>query len=344
MNTTTNPTAINTFVLGATGSIGYAVTANLLARQLPVTILVRNQTKAEALFPDAPTLTLVEGDVQDAALLSRIIADKRETAFTHLFHGINYPYDQWFGNMNRVTQNVIEAAAPNRLTIVFPGNVYNFGNTNEPIREDSLPHPISRKGQLRVELEAMLEQAAQAGRCSVLNVRLPDFWGPNVMNAGVRPIFEGALQGKSMPWLLNADIPHQSVYTNDAAEIIVRLMLRGNEKPYEVWNYGGTVLPSVRSWFGQISPLAGWSSRVQVHSRLAIRLLGLFSPVVREVGEMLYLYENTILLDDTKVREAFPDFRETPMQQALQETLTWFDQHQVKRASNPAPQAKALTV
>ena len=41
-------------VLGATGSIGYAVTQNLLARQLPVTILVRNRQKAVDLFPDAP--------------------------------------------------------------------------------------------------------------------------------------------------------------------------------------------------------------------------------------------------------------------------------------------------
>ncbi len=327
-------------ILGATGSIGYAVTANLLARKLPVTILVRNRAKADALFPNEPTLTIVEGDVQDAALLNQIAVG---TDF--IFHGINYPYNQWFGNMDTATRKVIDAAAQGDSTIIFPGNVYNFGNTKEPIREDSRPNPCTRKGQLRVEIEAMLEQAANAGRCRVMTVRLPDFWGPNVLNDGIRPIFENALNGKALPWILNVDVPHQSVYTSDAAEIIARLILRNWAmktssqttaiqafvKPYEVYNYGGTTLPSIRSWFEQISALTGKSLSVQVYNRFTISMLGLFMPVLREVKEMLYLYENTILLDDSTVLTLFPDFRPTPMNQALTETLTWFSEHQLKR-------------
>ncbi len=332
--TNTNPSVL---ILGATGSIGYAVTANLLARQWPVTILVRNRPKAETLFPNAPTLTIVEGDVQDTELLNRLAVDKQ-----FIFHGINYPYNQWFGNMDTATQKIIDAASPSGATIFFPGNVYNFGNIKEPIRENSPANPCTRKGQLRVEIEAMLEQAAEAGKSRVLNVRLPDFWGPNVLNDGVRPVFENALNGTALPWLLTADIPHQSVYTNDAAELITRLMLRewdmkGNatSKPYEVWNYGGTTVPSVRSWFGQISDLAGNPLKVQVYSRFLISVLGLFMPTLREVKEMLYLYENTILLDDKKILTLFPDFRPTPMKQALTDTLTWFSEHQLKRPFKP---------
>lgn len=330
MDTTFTKPSINTLVLGATGSIGYAVTANLLARQLPVTILVRNRAKADALFPDAPTLTVVVGDAQDAALLSRVAVGK-----THIFHGINYPYNEWFGNMDTVTQKVIDAAAHGsngKATIVFPGNVYNFGNTQDLIREDSSPNPITRKGQLRVEIEAMLERAAKAGKCRVLTVRLPDFWGPNVLNAGVKPIFENALKGQALPWLLTADVPHQSVYTADAAEIIVRLMLLpALSDSYTVRNYGGTIHSSIRSWFGQISALTGKPLKMQIHSRFMLSLLALIMPVMREVKEMLYLYENTILLDDTKVRNLFPDFRETPMDEALNDTLTWFATHQLKQ-------------
>ena len=325
-----NSTPNNILVLGATGSIGYAVTESLVARQLPVTILVRNRAKAEVLFPNASTLTIVEGDAQNAPLLNQVAADK-----THIFHGINYPYHQWFGNMDVVTQKVIDAAAQNRATIVFPGNVYNFGNTKDPIRENSRPNPVSKKGQLRVTIEAILEKAANDGRCHVLNVRLPDFWGPNVLNDGVRPIFEGALTGKALPWLINAHIPHQSVYTKDAAEIIARLMLQDPQAPYEVWNYGGQTFPSVRWFFEHITALTGKPLKMQVYSRLAISFLGLFLPVVREVKEMGYLYANTILLDDSKVRTTFPDFRETPIDEAISETLSWFAEHQLKRSFTP---------
>ena len=339
---TNNP---HTLVLGATGSIGYAVTANLLARRLPVVILVRNRAKAEAIFPNEPTLTIVEGDVRDTALLNQLSAGK-----SFIFHGINYPYDQWFGNMDTITQHIIEAAAQTRSTIVFPGNVYNFGNAQEPIRENNRPQPNTRKGQLRVDLEAILEQAAEAGRCRVLNVRLPDFWGPNVLNEGIKPIFENALAGNALPWLVTAQIPHQAVYTKDAAEIIVRLMLRGmtaspfsdkqESMPYQVWNYGGTTLPSIQAWFDQIYALTGKPRKIRVYSRFVINLLGLFVPVLREVKEMLYLYENTILLDDAKVRALFPDFQPTPMSQALTETLTWFAEHILKRSFTPVAQTR----
>ncbi|QKZ14440.1 NAD-dependent epimerase/dehydratase family protein [Spirosoma sp. KUDC1026] len=330
-------TTLNTLVLGATGSIGYAVTANLLARQIPVTILVRDRAKAEALFPDAPTLTIIEGDAQDATLLNELAVGK-----THIFHGINYPYDKWFGNMDTVTRKVINAAAINHATIVFPGNVYNFGNTTTPIRENSTPAPISRKGQLRVELEAMLEQAAEAGTCQVLNVRLPDFWGPNVLNAGVAPIYENALKGKTVNGFVNVDIPHQLVYTKDAAEIIVRLMLHGQTKPYEVWNYGGETVPSMRSLFGRISTLVGKPLPVRVYPRLLFQVFGIFSPLMREVNEMLYLWGGTVVLDDTKVRTTFPDFRETPLDTALTETLTWFAENRLKMSFTPAVKSKPV--
>ena len=309
-----------TLILGATGSIGYAFTQNLLDRGLPVTILVRNRSKAANLFPNAPTLTIVEGDAQDGERLIKLATGK---AF--LFHGLNYPYDKWFGNMDTVTQKVIDAAAVSRATLIFPGNIYNFGLMREPIREDSRPAPCSRKGGLRVELEKMLEEAARAGRCRVLTVRLPDFWGPNVMNAGVRPVFENAPRGKSLPWLATIEVPHQAVYTVDAAEIIARLMLRPQPAAaYEVWNYGGQVFPSMRWFFGQVAQEAGKPLKTMVMGRFAIRLLGLFIPVLREVKEMLYLYENAVVMDDTKVRQAFPDFRETPLHLAIRQTLDWF--------------------
>lgn len=330
---TTHPTVL---ILGATGSIGYAITQNLLARQWPLTMLVRNRVKASALFPDAPTLTILEGDVQDGDTLNRAAAGA-----DFIVHAINYPYHQWAGNMASATRNVIDAATRNGATIVFPGNVYNFGNTQQPIYEESLPTPGTRKGRLRVDLEAMLEGAAAAGPCRVINVRLPDFWGPNVVHEGIAPVFEGALRGKAMPWLMNADRPHQFVYTPDAAEIIVRLMayrvaqpLAG--RPYEVWNYGGVIVPTIRAWFSQIAALTGKPAKVRVLGRWPIRLAGLVNPVVREVGEMLYLYDNTILLDDTKVRRLFADFHETPMIEALTATLDWFARHRLKGGFSPA--------
>jgi nucleoside-diphosphate-sugar epimerase len=212
-------------VLGSTGSIGYAFAENLISKNTPVTVLVRDVQKASNLFQGNSLVEIVQGDVQDLKLLKRISADKKT-----IFHGINYPYDKWFSNMDIATEKVIEAASQNQATIIFPGNVYNYGNM-PLIYEGSQQNPCTRKGALRVELEMMLRKASEDGKCKVLNVRLPDFWGPNVLNEGIKPVFVNALNKKALPYIFRTDIPHQMVFTKDAAEIMVRLMQKGLTKP-----------------------------------------------------------------------------------------------------------------
>jgi nucleoside-diphosphate-sugar epimerase len=305
-------------ILGSTGSIGYAFAENLISKNIPVTVLVRDVQKASNLFKGNSFVEIVQGDVQDLELLKRISADKKT-----IFHGINYPYDKWFGNMDIATEKVIEAASQNQATIIFPGNVYNYGNM-PLIHEDSLQNPCTRKGVLRVELEKMLKDAAETKKCKVLNVRLPDFWGPNVLNEGVKPVFMNALNKKALPYIFRTDIPHQMVFTKDAAEIMVRLMQRGLAKPYEIYNYGGYVHPTIKSFLNQISRLANAPEKITVYPKWLFSVLGLFMPVMGEVKEMLYLYENSVILDDNKVRKLFPDFKETNFEEAILETLNWF--------------------
>ncbi|GAB3530486.1 hypothetical protein GCM10027443_11160 [Pontibacter brevis] len=147
--------ATNTFrflVLGGTGSIGYALTQELLQHQEQVTLLVRNRQKAAKLFGHWPTLQLIEGDAQDGELLKALGAEA-----THIFHGINYPYGKWQNNMERVTQNMIEAAAINKYTIFFPESIYDSGLI-ATITEATPPQPTTKKGAIRASLEQVLQQ------------------------------------------------------------------------------------------------------------------------------------------------------------------------------------------
>ncbi|WP_187260942.1 NAD-dependent epimerase/dehydratase family protein [Pontibacter beigongshangensis] len=308
-------------VLGGTGSIGYAFTRELLAHQEHTTLLARNTRKAQKLFGGHPCLTIAEGDANSPELLKKLAAGA-----SHIFHGINYPYPEWEGNMERITQYIIEAATPNKATILFPGNIYNYGLTQH-ITETSPEAPCSRKGRIRVHLEQLLKDAAAAGKCHVVNLRLPDFWGPNVLNEGIAPIFCGALAGKAMPWLIRNDIPHQLVYTPDAAKAFYQLsQLQPELPPYALYNFAGEVVPSIRAWQQQIAQLAGTSPRHKVYSKGLVSFLSLFMPLMREIKEMAYLWGNTLLLHDDKLRHTLPQLTPTPMPEAIQQTLAWFRQ------------------
>lgn len=325
------PSQTRILVLGGTGSIGQAVALNLLAKGYRVTLLARTPAKAQALFAPHPHLTIEAGDAEN---LPRLLEVSR--GHDVIFHGINYPYHQWEGTQERMTENVIAAASQEQALLVFPGNIYNFGLTT-PIREDSPPAPVSRKGVIRVRQEALLAEAARAARCRVLNVRMPDFWGPTVVNDGTIPIFEGALTGKALPWLVNVDIPHQFVYTPDAAELISLLLADGTTQPYEVVNYAGQTVPSVRAFFARISQVADQPNvRVRVLPRWLFGVLAPFMPLMRAMREMRYLYDHSILLDDSAVRRRYPQWRETPVDAAIATTLRWFVEHRLHRDFEPA--------
>ena len=133
-----------------------------------------------------------------------------------------------------------------------------------------------------------------------------------------------ALNGKALPSMIRTNIPHQMVFTKDAAEIMVRLMQRGMDKPYENYNYGGYTHPTLKGFLNQISRLANAPEKITTYPKWLFSVLGIFNPVMKEVKEMLYLFERTVILDDAKVRKLFPNFKETPMDEAITETLNWF--------------------
>ncbi|MEZ5070771.1 MAG: NAD-dependent epimerase/dehydratase family protein [Bacteroidales bacterium] len=306
-------------ILGATGSIGYAFTRELLNRGIPVDILVRDETKARNLFQNNPLLHIRTGDARNPEQLREAASDK-----DFLFFGLNVPYPQWETKMIPATEQILEAATQNRSTILFPGNIYAYGNTKEPITEDTVPLLETKKGRVRMQMEEMLQQAAGEGRCRVINLRLPDFWGPNVTNGLIRPLFGNAARKKPMVWMIRSDVPHQFVYTPDAARMFHLLSREQDLPPYALFNFGGHVVPSVLDFAMRISSLAGSPPRLKLHSRGSLKLLGHLVPVIRELEENFPQFENPILLDDAKLRNRFPGELNTELDTAIRETLEWF--------------------
>lgn len=308
-------------VLGATGSIGYAFTQKLLDEKIPVTILVRNKARALKLFGDNELQVILESDAIDLQKLKEIAIDKK-----FIFHGINYPYNKWEENMEKVTKNVIESAGQNKTTIIFPGNIYEFGNVRQ-ITEDMVPVPTTKKGMIRLRLFDLLKASAESGKCKVIFIRLPDFYGPNVTNGLIKPVFGNAAKKKAINWLVNADIPHQFVYTPDAARLMYLLCKKKDLLDFTNYNYGGRVFSSVKNLAKQISQITNGPDKVNVLPKWLMNIMALFMPVIKELKENYYMFENNVELIDKKVRKDIPEFVETPADVTLKQTIDWFKEN-----------------
>jgi hypothetical protein len=53
-----------------------------------------------------------------------------------------------------------------------------------------------------------------------------------------------------------------------------------------------------------------------------VRILGLFMPMLKEVGEMLHQWDSDFVVDDARFRERF-DVTATPLRSGAEATVAW---------------------
>ena len=305
-------------VIGATGSIGGEVAAALLARGWQVRALNRDPQRAAR---EAVGLDRVEWVKGDAMVAADVTAAAEGVQV--IFHGANPPgYSNWARLVPAMLESVIAAARATGARIAFPGNVYNYGSDAWPrISETSPQHPKTRKGAIRVQLEARLAAGAAEGVRS-LTVRAGDFFGPVSDTSWLtegwvkkgKPIRAVTLPGP-------ATVTHDWAYLPDFAESFVRLIEREAELPaFAVFNHRGHVLTGAEL-VAALERVAG--RKLARHSLpwLAMAAVSPFVEMLREMLEMRYLWENDVLLDNARLAAFLGEEPHTPLDQALRTAL-----------------------
>lgn len=297
----------------------------LLRRGQPARCLVRSLEKASTLLGKDTCLELLQGDAQDLNTLVHAAE-----GCGAIVHAINYPYPKWVPNMARVTANVIAAARASNATILFPGNVYALGEQFSGPLDESVPNqPTGHKGELRATLEDSLLHATEEGSVRVIVLRAGDYFGPTVRNALVDPIFGNAAEGKPLRALGNLDAAHQWAFVPDLARAALDLLaVQENLAPYALFNFAGYVATPERDFLEQIAGQAGHAGlAIRVLPWSALKLAAMFDATVREVMELRYLFDKSVILEGSKLRRTLPNFGETPIAEAVRVTLESYQNH-----------------
>lgn len=301
-------------VLGATGGIGGETARALVAAGWTVKALTRHATapadsRIQWLHGDA----MVADDVRRAAEGAQVIV-----------HAVNPPgYKGWERVILPMVDNAIAAARAVNARILLPGSVYNYGPDVYPlIREEAAQHPPSRKGEIRVEVEARLQRAARDGVRSLV-LRCGDFYGPrgrsNWLAQGIvkpdTPL--GVIHYPGLP-----SLRHAWAYLPDVAATFVALLEREEAlDTFARFHFPGHALTG--------NELADIVREVSGKAALPLRafpwwMVTLASPFVetmREVRKMRYLWNEEVLMDGARLRAFLPDLRETPPAVALKASL-----------------------
>jgi len=307
-------------VIGATGGIGGEIAATLLRRGWQVRALARQPREAAR---RAAWLAGVEWIAGDAMSPSDVSSAARGAAV--IVHGANPPgYKNWRGLALPMLESTIAAARASGARVVFPGTIYNFGPDAFPVLTEQSPqHPQTRKGAIRLEMEARLEAAAAEG-VRTLVVRAGDFFGPRAGNSWFsQGLVKPGKPLRSVTYPGPREIGHSWAYLPDIAETVARLVERDAELArFEVFHFRG-------HWLERGIEMAEAIRRTAGDPRLPIRrfpwpVLYLAAPVVtlfREMLEMRYLWREPLQLGNAKLVAALGEEPHTPLDVAVRRSL-----------------------
>lgn len=310
-----------TVILGASGGFGGEMSVELSARGDNLKLVTRSPQKLPDVVQNNRLVEIEQDiDVLDIASLSKIF----DSADTVIF-GLNRPYPEWDPFMPRALEATIKAALAQEKPprIVFPGNVYALGAARKtPFDENTVNAPSTKKGYIRDKLENMLREASEKYGLKVLIVRAADYFGPNVRNGFVDRIFGNIAEGKPADIFGLGEVPHQFTYVPDLTRATADLLLLENLGSFEIVNAPFITELSIKNLVAIAAEKVGKPS-LSVRSTPwgIVSFIGIFSPLLREMVEMKYLFETQIRLDTSKFATLVPDFKPTSLEKAITETL-----------------------
>jgi nucleoside-diphosphate-sugar epimerase len=300
-------------VFGA-GQVGRALSARLADLGLPVRVLSRNRPVELAAgvdwrFTDATDADAATDATADAAVI---------------YQCLNAPYTDWPERFPPLQRGVLTAAERNDALLVTLENIYGYGPTaGKAMTEETPLAATTVKGRTRAAMTQELLTAAEAGRVRIAIGRASDFFGAGVTETTLgERVFANAVAGKRADFIGNPDLPHTYSYVPDLAAGLATL---GTDERAlnEVWHLPGPETVTTRAVLDLVAGEVGHPVAIRSVPKLVVRGLGLFNPLMRELAEMAYEFEEPFVLDTSKYQSTF-GAATTPLATAVAATVAWY--------------------
>jgi nucleoside-diphosphate-sugar epimerase len=302
-------------VVFGTGQVGSALIAHLAS--LGVAVRAVSRARPPALPPGT--------DWRAADVADPEAATDAAKGASVVYQCINAPYNQWPELFPPLQRGVMAAAERTGALMVVLENLYGYGPTGgKPMTEDLPLAATTVKGRTRAAMTAELLAAADAGRVRVAIGRASDFFGAGVTQGSTlgERVFGNALAGRRADFIGNPDLPHTYSYVPDIAAGLAALGT-GARAVGGVWHLPGPQTVTTRAFLDLVAGEVGHPVGIRPLSNLALRALGLVNPMLRELPEMSYQFDQPFILDTSKYETAFGTAG-TPLAHAVAATVAWY--------------------
>lgn len=208
--------------------------------------------------------------------------------------GFPYRYSVWQREWPAFISNVIAACKEFQAKLVFFDNAYMYDENHlDGMTEDTPINPPSKKGRIRAEIAQMIMHEVGAGNLTALIARSADFYGPGVKNGSlinetiIKPLSKGR-EANLIGW---ENYKHTFTYTPDAGKATA-LLGNVNDAYNQVWHLPTDHNPYTgREWVEWIAGELRVAPLYRNVPKTFLKMMGWFSPTMREIVEMSYQYD-----------------------------------------------------
>jgi len=299
-------------VLGAAGRLGYAAGEAFRIAGWDVTSLVRPGAGHRA--PRGTTIveTIDRRDAIEAALGVDVV-----------LHALNPPFKSWRRMALPHAYAAIEAAESAGATLLFPGNLYNYGAGMPSVIDEATPMaPTTRKGDIRVEIEQRMQEASERGVRTII-LRAGDFYGSG-RGSWFDLVIAKQLARREVTYPGSLDVVHEWAYVPDLAAAMVALAeARERLGRYETFGFPGHAVTG-HSLIDAMAKAIGRDSRDIKVRRMQwwmIKALAPFFALPRELAELDYLWQVPHRIAGDKLKRTIGEVPHTPLETAVKRAL-----------------------
>jgi nucleoside-diphosphate-sugar epimerase len=296
-------------VLGAAGRLGFAAAEAFRDADWSVKGLVR---------PDAGWRAPRGIDVIETNDRAIVVKEARGTDI--VLHALNAPYPGWAHHALPLAYSAIEAAEQSGATLMFPGNVYNYGAGMPPVLDETTPmQPTSRKGKLRNEVELRLREASDRG-VRVITLRAGDFFGQG-RGSWFDLVLTKDLARNRVTYPGPLDVVHEWAYLPDYVGALIRLAaLRDTLEPFVTFGFPGHAVTG-QEFVSAIAKASGRALKVGHINWWIMRTFGSIWKMGRELSDIGYLWQVPHRIDGSKLAAAIGEVPHTPLDVAVTRSL-----------------------
>ncbi len=307
-------------VLGGSGGLGKAVVDSLISRNIPTKVLVRDLDKFKSLYPDERLpgkVNVLEGDLDSIQALA-VACEHTDT----IFLCFNTDFKNWDRDMTKWISNVGKVAAHLGARIMYRGNIYNIGLTDaKKITEEHPQNAHTNIGQLSIAIEQRLAKAVYDG-ASLTIIRFPQLFGPAMLTNDIGKAFTNIHDRKPADWYGNPEMEHEFLFTVDAGEAMVEAALSPKASD-SILHFPGIIIKPSDLMNKYAEMVGSQEAPYKLISNLKLSLKSAVSRSFILKKELLYIYEQSQILDGTKYSKIVKEIDITSIDEALKRTYQW---------------------